>query len=42
MIEANLTPFLEYLHARDAAPPRFVTDEFKDYLRSRCRRLYPR
>ncbi len=37
VIEANLTPFLEYLHERDAALPRFVTDEFKDYLR--CGRL---
>ena len=37
VIETNLTPFLEYLHERDAALPRFVTDEFKDYLR--CGRL---
>ncbi len=37
VIEANLTPFLEQLHERDAALPRFVTDEFKDYLR--CGRL---
>ena len=32
VIETNLTPFLEYPHERDAALPRFVTDEFKDYL----------
>jgi ribosomal protein S27E len=37
VIETNLTAFLEYLHERDAALPRFVTDEFKDYLR--CGRL---
>ena len=37
VIEANLTPFLEHLQERDAALPRFVTDEFKDYLR--CGRL---
>jgi len=37
VIETNLTPFLEYLHERDAALSRFVIDEFKDYLR--CGRL---
>jgi len=37
VIEANLTAFLEHLQERDAALPRFVTDEFKDYLR--CGRL---
>ncbi len=37
MIEANLPAFLEHLHEGDAALPRFVTDEFKDYLR--CGRL---
>ena len=37
VIETNLTAFLEYLHEREAALPRFVTDEFKDYLR--CGRL---
>jgi len=37
VIETNLPAFLEYQHARDAALPRFVTAEFKDYLR--CGRL---
>jgi ribosomal protein S27E len=37
VIEANLARFLEQLHERDAALPRFVTDEFNDYLR--CGRL---
>jgi ribosomal protein S27E len=37
VIEANLTAFLEHLHERDVPLPRFVTDEFKDYLR--CSRL---
>ena len=33
LIEANQTPFLEYLRVRDAHLPRFVVDEFNDYLR---------
>ncbi len=33
VIETNLTPFLEYMRQRDAAPPRCVTGEFKEYLR---------
>ena len=37
VIETNLPAFLKYQHARDAALPRFVTAEFKDYLR--CGRL---
>jgi hypothetical protein len=37
VIETNLTPFLEYLHEPDSALLRFVTDEFKGYLR--CGRL---
>ncbi len=37
VIERNLTPFLEYLHTRDAALPRFVIAEFEDYRR--CGRL---
>jgi hypothetical protein len=37
VIEANLTPFLEHLQERDATLPRFVTAEFKEYLR--CGRL---
>ena len=31
VIETNLTPSIEHLHEREAAPPHFVTDEFKDY-----------
>ena len=37
VIETNLTPFLEHLQERDATLPRFVTAEFKEYLR--CGRL---
>ena len=37
LIEANLALFLEHLCEREAPLPRFVTDEFKEYLR--CGRL---
>jgi hypothetical protein len=41
VIEANLPAFLEYLHARDAALPRFVTDEFMNYLLNRTQSPRP-
>ena len=37
LIEANLASFLEHLREREAPLPRFVTDEFEEYLR--CGRL---
>ncbi len=37
LIEANLDTFLEHLRERDAPLPRFVIDEFREYLR--CGRL---
>jgi ribosomal protein S27E len=37
LIEANLDAFLEHLRERDAPLPRFVVDEFREYLR--CGRL---